>query len=261
MGGVSHVVNGQNMKEADIYSVVDLMLGGGRCHFLPNTTDGSCRDDERDITKLAQESFGWRYIDSRKDFDNLELGNNIELPLMGLFAEHDIPYEIDRRNMNDIYPSLEEMARTALNALSVATEDSEKGFFLMIEASRIDHAGHGNDPAAQVNEVLGYDRAFASVIEFLDKSDVEGVLVATSDHETGGLSVARRMSIFPILCRSLLIVLQSSIRNILTMDGILRFLLMSLTLLLIFRASFGRILVKPSITATALKMMRVVKPA
>ncbi|KAI5277887.1 vacuolar alkaline phosphatase [Ascosphaera acerosa] len=23
--------------------VVDLLLGGGRCHFLPNTTDGSCR--------------------------------------------------------------------------------------------------------------------------------------------------------------------------------------------------------------------------
>ena len=63
----------------------------------------------------------------------------------------------------------------------------------MIEGSRIDHAGHGNDPAAQVNEVLAYDAAFASVIEFLERSDDEGVLVATSDHETGGLSVAKRM--------------------------------------------------------------------
>lgn len=168
------------------------MLGGGRCHFLPNTTDDSCREDDRDIIQLAQESFGWDYIDNREGFDNLQLGRNVKLPLLGLFAKHDIPYEIDRRNMSDIYPSLEEMARTALNALAAATKDSDKGFFLMIEASRIDHAGHGNDPAAQVNEVLGYDKAFATVVEFLDKSDVEGVLVATSDHETGGLSVARR---------------------------------------------------------------------
>jgi alkaline phosphatase len=184
----------QEVGEHPLGRVVDLMLGGGRCHFLPNTTDGSCREDDRDITQLAQESFGWDYINNREGFDNLKLGRNVKLPLLGLFAEHDIPYEIDRRNMNDVYPSLEEMARTALNALAAATKDSEQGFFLMIEASRIDHAGHGNDPAAQVNEVLSYDKAFATVVEFLDESDVEGVLVATSDHETGGLSVARRMS-------------------------------------------------------------------
>jgi len=45
--------------------------------------------------------------------------------------------------MDDVYPSLEEMARTALKALEAATTDSDKGFFLMIEGSRIDHAGLG----------------------------------------------------------------------------------------------------------------------
>jgi len=100
--------------------------------------------------------------------------------------------QLDRRNMNDVYPSLDEMARTAINALEAATQDSDKGFFLMIEGSRIDHAGHGNDPAAQVNEVLAYDKAFASVLEFIDRSDTESVVVSTSDHETGGLAIARR---------------------------------------------------------------------
>ena len=50
----------------------------------------------------------------------------------------------------------------------------------------------GNDPVAQAHEVLAYDKAFASVLEFLDKDDVEGVLLGTSDHETGGLAAARR---------------------------------------------------------------------
>ncbi|CZT40664.1 probable repressible alkaline phosphatase [Rhynchosporium secalis] len=188
----------QEIGEHPLGRVVDLMLGGGRCHFLPNTSEGGCRADDRDLTKVAQEKFGWKYIDNREDFDKLKLGKSVQLPLMGLFAERDIPFEIDRRHQNDIYPSLNEMAKTALKALEDATVDSEKGFFLMIEGSRIDHAGHGNDPAAQVNEVLAYDSAFASVIEFLERSNDDGVLVATSDHETGGLSVARQLNpIYP----------------------------------------------------------------
>lgn len=171
--------------------VVDLILGGGRCHFLPNGTQGSCRDDDKDIVELAKKN-GFNYLDSRQDFDGLKLGSSVKLPLLGLVADRDIPYEVDRRGMNDVYPSLDEMARTALRALSEATKDSDQGFFLMIEGSRIDHAGHANDPVAQVHEVLAYDKAFASVLDFLNKSEVPGVLVGTSDHETGGLAVAHR---------------------------------------------------------------------
>ncbi|KAJ2899134.1 putative repressible alkaline phosphatase precursor protein [Zalerion maritima] len=170
--------------------VVDLMLGGGRCHFLPNGTSGSCRGDSEDISGRAVDELGWTFLDNREGFDGLGMGENVELPLMGFFADYDIPFEIDRRNMNNIYPSLSEMAVTALRALEKATEDSDQGFFLMIEGSRIDHAGHINDPAAQVHEVLEYDKAFKAVIDFLDESDIEGVVVSTSDHETGGLSTA-----------------------------------------------------------------------
>ena len=172
-------------------NVVDLILGGGRCHFLPNTTTGSCRRDDKNVLLMASNK-GFTYVADRAGFDGLNHGSPVKLPLLGLFAGEDIPYEVDRRNMEDVYPSLDEMAQTALKALSEATKDSEKGFFLMIEGSRIDHAGHGNDPVAQVHEVLAYDKAFASVLEFLDKDPTDGVLVGTSDHETGGLATARR---------------------------------------------------------------------
>ena len=82
-----------------------------------------------------------------------------------------------------------------LRALADATERGDRGFFLMIEASRIDHAGHLNDPAAQVREVLEYDKTFKTVVDFLEDSNTEGLLVATSDHETGGLSTAWRRSL------------------------------------------------------------------
>lgn len=169
---------------------VDLMLGGGRCNFLSNSTQGSCRKDNLDVVRLAQDKYGWTYTDNRKGFNALKGGEKVTLPFLGLFAPYDIPFEIDRRNMNDTYPSLSEMARTALRALEKATKNSDKGFFLMIEGSRIDHAGHYNDPAAQVHEVLEYDNAFKAVVDFIKKSDTETVLVATSDHETGGLATA-----------------------------------------------------------------------
>ncbi|KAL1958440.1 hypothetical protein VTO42DRAFT_4541 [Malbranchea cinnamomea] len=171
---------------------VDLMMGGGRCHFLPNTTHGSCRKDDKDIVKLAK-SKGFSYVHDRAGFDALAQGKSASLPLLGLFASTDIPYEIDRRFLEDVYPSLEEMTRTALRALSDATKDSDKGFFIMIEGSRIDHAGHGNDPAAQVHEVLAYDKVFKAALEFLEEDSTPGVLVSTSDHETGGLAVAKQL--------------------------------------------------------------------
>ena len=177
--------------------VVDLMLGGGRCHFLPNSSKGSCRGDGIDVVQLAKDN-EFNYIDNRKDFNGLDFGSSVKLPLLGLFASTDIPYEVDREHVDDVYPSLDEMARTALKALSAATKNSDQGFFLMIEGSRIDHAGHGNDPVAQVHEVIEYDKAFTSVLRFLEKDDVQGVVVSTSDHETGGLAVARRESPFII---------------------------------------------------------------
>ncbi|KAJ4195152.1 vacuolar alkaline phosphatase [Fusarium falciforme] len=180
----------QQIGEGALGRTVDLMLGGGRCNYLAKGTEGSCRADDTDVIKLATEKHNWTYTDSRSGFDALKGGENVELPFLGLFAPSDIPFEIDRRNLNDIYPSLSEMATTALRALEKATEKSDKGFFIMIEGSRIDHAGHINDPAAQVHEVLEYDKTFKAVLDFIKQSKTETVLVATSDHETGGLATA-----------------------------------------------------------------------
>ncbi|KAL1897095.1 vacuolar alkaline phosphatase [Sporothrix stenoceras] len=175
--------------EGPLGHVVDLMLGGGRCHFLANSSSGSCRQDDVNVAGIAQKN-GWTYLDDRAGFDSLKLGKNVSLPTLGLFAHYNVPFELDRRNMADIYPSLSEMAMTAIRALEEATKDSDKGFFLMIEGSRIDHAAHVNDPAAHVREVLEYDKTFQLVLDFIEKSDVEGVAVSTSDHETGGLAIA-----------------------------------------------------------------------
>ncbi|KAI8343529.1 alkaline-phosphatase-like protein [Chlamydoabsidia padenii] len=90
-------------------------------------------------------------------------------------------------------PSLTEMSKKALHILSAGTKESEQGFFLMIEGSRIDMAAHSNDPAAHLHEILEYQNTVALVKEFVDENP-DTIMISTSDHETGGLSLARQVS-------------------------------------------------------------------
>ncbi|ORX52693.1 alkaline phosphatase-like protein [Hesseltinella vesiculosa] len=100
----------------------------------------------------------------------------------------------DQRNLlQEAQDNLREMTDKALKMLSNATVNSERGFFLMVEGSRIDMAAHSNDPAAHVHDILEYQDTVALVKEFIDKNP-NTLLISTSDHETGGLSLARQVS-------------------------------------------------------------------
>lgn len=169
---------------------LDLMFGGGRCQFLPRTDLGSCRADDIDLIDAAIKTFGWNYLDTVTQFRSLDAAN-APLPLMGLFSLDHMAYNIDRDPSQE--PALLEMSIKALEILSHATTDSENGFFMMIEGSRIDMAAHSNDPAAHVREILHYNRVVEAVKDWV-AAHPDTVMISTSDHETGGVSVAHQMS-------------------------------------------------------------------
>ncbi|CEH17480.1 alkaline phosphatase [Ceraceosorus bombacis] len=173
---------------------VDLIWGGGRRHFLPNTTSGSSRKDGRDLIGEAT-SAGWSYLSTRAEFDALNNGSDVQLPSLGLFTSSHMSYEIDRLAQNSTVqePSLAQMAITALNAL----KKQDEPFFIMIEGARIDHAGHNNDPIGHLHDILAYQELWTAVSQWVDANDAsqssddpEIVLLSTSDHECGGLTLA-----------------------------------------------------------------------
>ncbi|OLL25268.1 Repressible alkaline phosphatase [Neolecta irregularis DAH-3] len=179
----------QQVGGLPLQRTTDLMFGGGLCHFLPQNSNGSCRLDDIDVIAKAKEN-EFSLITSLSEFEALKDGLEVKFPLLGLFASDHMSFEIDR-NVTE-QPSLLDMSSTALNALLKATEDSEQGLFLMIEGSRIDMASHNNDPVSHVRDVLMYDQVFSLAQNFINKNG--GVLLSTSDHETGGLSVARQVT-------------------------------------------------------------------
>ncbi|KAI8997155.1 alkaline-phosphatase-like protein [Pilobolus umbonatus] len=169
---------------------VDLMFGGGRCEFMSNITEGSCRRDGRDLLEEGHEKFGWNIMkEGREEFDALD-EDNAPLPLMGLFARDHMAYEIDRDD--DDEPSLQEMTSKALSILKKKSAEQDTGFFLMIEGSRIDMAAHNNDAAAHVHDILEYQKTVEIVKRFVEDNP-NTVVISTSDHETGGLTVGRQV--------------------------------------------------------------------
>lgn len=154
---------------------IEVILGGGRRHFLPATDDGR-RDDGRDLTAEAQQN-GYQYVANRDALSGIT-----EAPVLGLFSASHMDYEIDRDPAEQ--PSLAEMTQKALDLV----DDDEDGYFLMVEASRIDHAGHANDAAAHLHDILAYNEAVAVALEKA-RTDGNTLFVSVSDHETGGMSL------------------------------------------------------------------------
>jgi len=80
---------------------------------------------------------------------------------------------------------LADITRASIRKLS---QDSKKGFFLMVEGAKIDYAGHSDCFPASVIEEFSFDLAVAEALKFAD-SNGETLVVVTADHETGGLTL------------------------------------------------------------------------
>ncbi|CAE6428026.1 unnamed protein product [Rhizoctonia solani] len=151
----------------------------------PNTTTGSSRKDSRDLIAEAKKA-GYNAFTNRAGFDALGGGKSAKLPYLGLFTPGHMSYEVDRDPK--VEPSLLDMTKTALETLKRATKDSKKGYFIMVEASRIDHAGHSNDLIGHLHEIIMYNEVVDYLKKWVDSND-DTVLIGTADHECAGLTV------------------------------------------------------------------------
>lgn len=106
------------------------------------------------------------------------------LPLVGLFADDTFPWLTDGYTTE---PSLADITDAAIDRL----ESHPRGFFLMVEGARIDHASHRNYTDDVHLETVAFDEAVGRVIDRLESwSDRDVTVLVTADHECGGMKVA-----------------------------------------------------------------------
>jgi alkaline phosphatase len=155
---------------------VDLLLGGGRDQFLPQGRPGSSRKDDNDLIDAFAKK-GYAYAINRS-----ELSRAKGSKLLGLFALQEMSFELDRDK--DKEPSLSEMTDAAIRFLEAG---NQRGFMVFIENENTDAAGHMTDVASVIHAYREFDRAVGLAYEFYRKHPRETLILATADHDTGGL--------------------------------------------------------------------------
>ena len=150
---------------------LDVLLGGGARHFMPRTRTAASsyetivdrngtaiidpatgvaatlkgnRADDVDLVSYAVTQRNYGYVNSRDALNNINLSQYGPggKKLLGLFNSTHVNYEQDRQTNAAWEPSLAEMTHMAIEVLKA--KSNGKGFFLMVEAGRIDHLEHAN---------------------------------------------------------------------------------------------------------------------
>lgn len=154
-----------------VASGFDFFAGGG----VAMADNKKSKEYKGDINDLARKA-GYKVINKEKDFLALKPGCGKVL------INAKIPYTID--TPKDAVFTLANMTAKAIEVL-----DNPNGFFMMVEGGKIDYAGHANDAATNLREVLAFDDAVKVAVDFAKKHPDETLIVVTGDHETGGMTM------------------------------------------------------------------------
>ncbi len=146
----------------------DVMLGGGDNYFNKEK-----RSDKKDVYQAFLDE---QFIVLR-DLTSLQNQQKTNQPIIGVFAEDALPYKIDRTAKETTSPSLSDLTTLALNQLN----QNSNGFFLQIEAGKVDWAAHANDASALLYDQLEFDTVIQQVIQFAEKNR-DTLVVITTDH-------------------------------------------------------------------------------
>lgn len=172
------------MIPTDGEPTVDVSLGGGRRSFFPRGVVGPEGDDgdRADGLDLIERftANGGAYAWNTPTFEALPLDG--DEPILGLFESSHMSYEFDRVNGSLSEPSIMEMTAAAVQALE-ARDVSDTGYFLMVEAGRIDHANHVGNLFRVVTDGVAYQEAIAYALGHTDPT--ETLIISTADHSHG----------------------------------------------------------------------------
>lgn len=161
---------------------LEVALGGGRQKFVPASQPDpeypnqiGSRTDGRNLTgewlvRFARSAYVW----NKTQFDAVDPAATDHL--LGLFEPSHLQYEYDRPSDPAGEPSLSEMTAKAIQIL----KQNPKGFFLMVEGGRIDHAHHAGNAFRALSETIELARAVKVALDLTDPNQT--LVVVTADH-------------------------------------------------------------------------------
>ena len=173
--------NGPRGEEGHGGDGLEVALGGGRTKFQPKGThdpeygnlEGD-RLDNRDLTQEWLKKNNSAYVWNKQQFDSIDPRKTKHL--LGLFEPSHMQFEHDRAKDKAGEPSLSEMTAKAIDILS----QNKRGYFLMVEAGRIDHGHHDSNAFRALTETVELSNAVRLALGKVNLD--ETLIVVTADH-------------------------------------------------------------------------------
>ena len=161
---------------------IEVVMGGGSRHFLPEisanvefkASKGQRPDGRNLITEWKALYPKGLFMDSRADFDSADFDGVKKV--FGLFNKTHLRFDTNRKSKMIKEPSLSEMTDKALQVLS----QNPKGFFLMVEAGRIDHAHHVGNAFNALSDTIELSQAVEVALNKTSAKDT--LIIVTADH-------------------------------------------------------------------------------
>jgi alkaline phosphatase len=132
------------------------------------------RLDGRDLTAEWLTKPHAAYVWNKSQFAAVNPANTSHL--LGLFERSHMKYETDRATDTGGEPSLSEMTGKAIDILA----KNKKGFFLMVEGGRIDHAHHAGNAYRALTEAIEFSHAVKTALEKTNPQKT--LIIVTADH-------------------------------------------------------------------------------
>lgn len=160
---------GKQLPESDF----DFFGGGGFKYPIG-------RDDDKENLYDIVAEYGYFRTSSLSDISKED--NKVFFVNETILSDAEMPYAIDQKYYQT--NSLPEIVQSAISYL-----DNDRGFFMMVEAGKIDWAAHENDAATIIHEVKDFDNSIAVAYDFYLEHPDETLIIVTADHETGGVTL------------------------------------------------------------------------
>lgn len=162
---------------------IEVVFAGGRREFMhKNQSDPEYpdkkgdRQDNKDLIKQWLEKYpGSHYVWNKTAFDKID-PNKVNR-VLGLFEPSHMQYESDRTASDTPgEPSIAEMTEKAIKIL----QKNPKGYFLLVEGGRIDHAHHDGSAYNALHEAVAFNKAVQTANDIVQKDDT--LITVTADH-------------------------------------------------------------------------------
>ena len=157
-----------------IDSGFEYFAGGGL--LKPTGAEG----DQADLYALAEKA-GYHVVKTQAEAEQVT-GGPVVIIDEHLADSDAMAYEIDRTD--DMWA----LADYVEKGIEVLSQDKD-GFFMMCEGGKIDWACHANDAASTIHDTQALADAVQVAIDFAKEHADETLILVTSDHETGGLTI------------------------------------------------------------------------